>query len=124
MANGDPGVKGPIGIQGANGSYVSVGYSSGGGGSGGGMGYLPGSGSAKDKGWYDAPSRRVKISSYTESVDVFLEDGVVANVTRDELVKYIRERELRSENEIVRTQWDRYQVAVKIVGSTDNGQES
>jgi hypothetical protein len=65
----------------------------------------------------------VVVDSRVGRVEVPMEDGSTEYVDPAELVKYIRERKLRSENEIVQTQWDRYQVAVKIVGSTDNGQE-
>ena len=48
-------------------------------------------------------------------------DGSLQTVSYNELVKYIRERELVANNSTVRSLWDRYQVAVKLVGSKDHG---
>lgn len=62
--------------------------------------------------------------TYVETLSIPLPDGSIETVNRSELVKYISERKLRESNELVRAQWDRYQVTVKIVGSTDNGQEN
>ena len=56
-------------------------------------------------------------------VEVEMEDGSIQTVSWSELVKYIRERQLRSENDVVRSMWDRYQVAAKLVRSTDDGNE-
>jgi hypothetical protein len=64
-----------------------------------------------------------KITNMASLVTVFdAENDPVGTVTPAELVKYIRERELIEENQTVRTLWERYQVAVRLVGSEDNGQ--
>jgi hypothetical protein len=49
--------------------------------------------------------------------------GKVASVSHEELIKYIGERDLRESNELVRTLWDRYQTAVKLIWSEDDEQE-
>jgi hypothetical protein len=48
-------------------------------------------------------------------------NGSRYTVSGNELVKYIGERELVANNETVRSLWNRYQVAVKLVGSKDHG---
>ena len=54
-------------------------------------------------------------------LDVVMDDGKVETVTREELIKYIGERKIVQENEVVRKVYERYQVAVKLVRSDDNG---
>lgn len=49
--------------------------------------------------------------------------GKVASVSHEELIKYIGERDLRESNELVRTLWDRYQTAVKLIWSEEDEQE-
>lgn len=49
--------------------------------------------------------------------------GKVVSIPHDELIKYIGERDLRESNELVRTLWDRYQTAVKLIWSEDDEQE-
>lgn len=62
-------------------------------------------------------------SVWNNAVTVMVDQKAVL-IPRDELVKYIRERELRESSDLVRTLWDRYQVAVKLVGSKNDGKES
>lgn len=50
-----------------------------------------------------------------------MDDGSYIEFPRADLVKYICDQPLREENEVVRTLWDRYQVAVKLVRSNDDG---
>lgn len=49
--------------------------------------------------------------------------GKVDSISHEELIKYIGERDLRESNELVRTLWDRYQTAVKLIWSEDDEQE-
>lgn len=66
---------------------------------------------------------RPKITSMASEVTVFdAQNRPVGTVTPAELIKYIGERELIQQNEPVRTLWERYQVAVRLVGSESNGQ--
>lgn len=110
------------GVTGAAGSMGSIGAVGGGGGSGG-YGYISNPKIIIDDYYNDHFPSPVKVRQTTPTIQVHLDDGSISQVSREELVKYIEERKLRQENELVRTQWDRYQVAVKIVGSTDHGQE-
>ena len=50
--------------------------------------------------------------------------GKVVSIPHDELIKYIGERDLRQNNEIARSLWDRYQAAVKLIWSDDDEQET
>lgn len=61
------------------------------------------------------------LSKYDTTLLVTLEDGSIRSISREELVKYIGERDLIENNEIVRTMYDRFQVAVKLARSDDNG---
>lgn len=54
-------------------------------------------------------------------LEVTMDDGKIETVTREELIKYIGERKIVQENEVVRKVYERYQVAVKLVRSDDNG---
>jgi hypothetical protein len=54
-------------------------------------------------------------------VEVTMDNGSVEHVTRDELLKYISERKCIQENEIVRKLYERFQVALKLARSDDNG---
>lgn len=65
----------------------------------------------------------VNVKPHNKLLQIELDDGSVQTISRDELVKYIGERQIRQENEVVRTMWDRYQVAIKLVRSTDHGNE-
>jgi hypothetical protein len=56
-----------------------------------------------------------------DEIDIEMKDGSYETVTRDELIKYISERKLIKENHAVRSMYERYQVAVKLVRSDDNG---
>lgn len=60
----------------------------------------------------------------TDEVAFRLPWGKVVSIPQDELIKYIGERELRESNELVRTLWDRYQTAVKLIWSADDEQET
>jgi hypothetical protein len=55
-----------------------------------------------------------------DRLDVHLGNGVTEWVSREELIKYISERKVIQENEVVRKVYERYQVAVKLVRSDDN----
>jgi len=61
------------------------------------------------------------VSKYEKKVEVTLDDGSVESISREELIKYIGERKIIQENEVVRKVYERYQVAVKLVRSDDNG---
>jgi len=54
-------------------------------------------------------------------VEIVMPDDSIECITREELVKYIGERKLIQENEVVRTMYDRFQVAAKLAGSDDDG---
>lgn len=62
-------------------------------------------------------------TSYDE-ICFTLPEGKVATIPVDDLIKYIGERELRDSNEVVRTLWDRYQTAVKLIWSEDDEQKA
>lgn len=62
-----------------------------------------------------------KVEKSDAKVEVRLDDGSVESITREELIKYIGERKIVRENEVVRKVYERYQVAVKLVRSDDNG---
>jgi hypothetical protein len=61
------------------------------------------------------------VGKYDVKIEVHMDNGSQESVTREELIKYISERKLIQENEAVRTMYERYQVAVKLVRSDDNG---
>lgn len=75
--------------------------------------------------WANLGGPKISHSVYVEPHihDIKVESGNLSyeTVTREELVKYISDRKLREENEVVRKLWDRYQVAAKLVGSNDDG---
>lgn len=56
-----------------------------------------------------------------KALDVIMEDGSTETISRADLIKYIGERKIIRENEVVRKVYERYQVAVKLVRSDDNG---
>lgn len=56
-----------------------------------------------------------------EKVGIRMEDGSTSFITREELIKYIGERTLVQQNELVRKMYERYQVAVKLARSDDDG---
>lgn len=62
-----------------------------------------------------------QVTKSDSKVEVTMDDGSVEHVTREELVKYIGERKLVQENEVVRKMYDRFQVAAKLARSDDNG---
>ena len=62
-----------------------------------------------------------QVSCQDTKVDIVMEDDSVEHITREELVKYIGERKLVQENEVVRKMYDRFQVAVKLARSDDDG---
>lgn len=61
------------------------------------------------------------VGKHEKKVEVTLDDGSVESISREELIKYIGERKIIQENEVVRKVYERYQVAVKLVRSDDNG---
>lgn len=56
-----------------------------------------------------------------KKVEVVMDDGRYESISREELIKYISERHIVRNNEVVRKVYERYQVAVKLVRSDDNG---
>ena len=62
-----------------------------------------------------------KVKQYNKGVQVTMDDGTEEVISREDLIKYISERKLVQGNEVVRKVYERYQVAVKLVGSDDNG---
>ncbi len=81
---------------------------------------------------YYYPPRNVLVGVRPTAIGIELyedeySDSKAGTISREELVKYLEERKLREENELVRSLWDRYQVAVKLVRSSeddDHGTES
>lgn len=61
------------------------------------------------------------VTKSDSKVEVTMDDGSVEHITREELVKYIGERKLVQENEVVRKMYDRFQVAAKLARSDDDG---
>ncbi len=61
------------------------------------------------------------VTKTTKAIDVCLENDTQETITREELVKYLSERKLVRENELVSKMYDRYQVAVKLARSDDDG---
>jgi len=62
-----------------------------------------------------------RVTTLDSSVEVNMEDGSLEHITREELLKYISERKAIQENELVRTMYERYQVALKLSRSDDDG---
>ena len=62
-----------------------------------------------------------RVQKSDSKVEITMDDGSVEHVTREELVKYIGERKLVQENEVVRKMYDRFQVAAKLARSDDDG---
>lgn len=62
-----------------------------------------------------------RLEKSESKLEVAMDNGKVETVTREELIKYICERKIVQENEVVRKVYERYQVAVKLVRSDDNG---
>jgi hypothetical protein len=62
-----------------------------------------------------------RVSKSEKKVEVEMEDGSVESISRENLIKYISEQRIVRENEVVRKVYERYQVAVKLVRSDDNG---
>lgn len=54
-------------------------------------------------------------------IKIQMPDGSTESLTKSDLVKYLSERKLVQENELVRKVYDRYQVAVKLARSDDDG---
>lgn len=54
-------------------------------------------------------------------LNIYNDEGKVESISREELIKYIEERKVIRENEVVRKVYERYQVAVKLVRSDDDG---
>jgi hypothetical protein len=57
------------------------------------------------------------------NIDIKMDDGSVVTLSREELIKYISEQQLVRENELIHAMYERYQVAVKLVRSDDDGDE-
>ena len=74
--------------------------------------------SADDAGTFQYAPMVTKTHGKVEVLDA---NGNSESITYDELIKYIGERKLIQENEAVRKVYERYQVAVKLVRSDDNG---
>ena len=73
--------------------------------------------------YYPPRHRPMSIYGDTPSIEVMsLENPAskVGTITREELVKYLEERRIREENELVRSLWERYQVALKLVRNSDD----
>lgn len=63
-----------------------------------------------------------KVTSFAETVTIEDDTGAnIGTVSHAELVKYIRERTLVETNETVRSLWERYQVAIRLVGREEDG---
>ena len=78
--------------------------------------------STKSWGEYDTYFKSAPmVSRYDKKVEVQMEDGSIESISREELIKYISEQRVVRENEMVRKVYERYQVAVKLVRSDDNG---
>lgn len=70
---------------------------------------------------YDTFKYAPRVDKYEKKVEVVMDDGSVESVSREDLIKYISEQRIVRENEVVRKVYERYQVAVKLVRSDDNG---
>lgn len=70
---------------------------------------------------YETFKSAPRIDKYEKKVDVVMDDGSVESISREDLIKYISEQRIIQENEVVRKVYERYQVAVKLVRSDDNG---
>lgn len=70
--------------------------------------------------WYNrVPTPLVTINDKEVRVDT--PAGITESISREDLIKYIDERKLVQENEVVRKMYERYQVAVKLARSDNNG---
>lgn len=70
---------------------------------------------------YEKPNAPPRVDKTEKTVDVVMDDGSVESILREDLIKYISEQQVVRENEVVRKVYERYQVAVKLVRSDDNG---
>ena len=70
---------------------------------------------------YDRNSTKQTLHSRSESFEITTDDGSLEVLSRADLLKYISERKLVQTNEAVRKMYERYQVAVKLVRSDDDG---
>lgn len=59
---------------------------------------------------------------HQKSLEVEISPGFYKTISREELVKYISERSLIEENQVVRKMYERYQVALKLARSEDDDQ--
>lgn len=64
-----------------------------------------------------------RVSKTDCKVEVTTDEGSIEHVTREELLKYIDERKIIKENELVRKLYERFQVALKLARSDDNGDQ-
>lgn len=62
-----------------------------------------------------------QVTRYDSEIIVTTDEGEHEHITRDEMLKYISERKLIQENELVRKVYERFQVALKLARSDDNG---
>lgn len=62
---------------------------------------------------------RILISN-EELLYIQKDDGNYESISHEDLIKYIGERNLIQENELVREMYDRYQVTIKLVRSDEN----
>jgi hypothetical protein len=85
--------------------------------------YMPRStGKTYSQSWdYDTFQYAPRLDRYEKKVDVVMDDGSIESISREDLIKYISEQRIVRENEVVRKVYERYQVAVKLVRSDDNG---
>lgn len=66
-------------------------------------------------------ARAPLITSEDKEISVIISEGVTESISREDLIKYMDERKLVQENEVVRKMYERYQVAVKLARSDNNG---
>jgi hypothetical protein len=62
-----------------------------------------------------------RIKKSEKTIEVTMDDGSIESISREDLIKYISEQRIVRENAVVRKVYERYQVAVKLVRSDDNG---
>jgi DNA-binding cell septation regulator SpoVG len=70
---------------------------------------------------YSNMYEHVKVNRSNRGVMISMPDGSQEQVSYEDLVKYISEQQLVKSNAVVRGMYDRYQVAVKLVRSDDDG---
>jgi len=70
---------------------------------------------------FSEPKKTIAVNKMVDVLVVEMDNQTTVTVPRSDLIKYISEQQIIRKNEVVRKVYERYQVAVKLVRSDDNG---